>query len=81
MKKVASQTDNGLVGRVWLYRGLGLPEKAIKVYHAYRESGDQFGFTGFTSTSSDVEIAKQFAYKAKQRPGLVPVLFVMDAKH
>ena len=26
--------------RVTLYRGLGLPEKAIQVYHAYRESGD-----------------------------------------
>ena len=68
--------------RITLYRGLGLPEKAIQVYHAYRESGDDFFFTGFTSTSSDKETAMKFAYKATQRKEeLVPVLFVMDTDH
>lgn len=63
-----------------LYRGLGLPEKAIQVYHGYRKSGKKFYFTGFTSTSLDKEKALQFAYQAKQR-GQVPVLFVMEIDH
>ena len=79
MKKMA--TGEGWSARVRLYRGLGLPEKAIQVYHAYRESGDRFFFTGFTSTSCVKEIAMQFAHQATQRKGLVPVLFVMDTYH
>ena len=67
--------------QVTLYRGLGLPEKAIQVYHAYRESGDKFFFTGFTSTSCVKETALQFAHQAIQRKGLVPVLFVMKTEH
>ena len=71
----------GKYGRVKLYRGLGLPEDAIKVYHDFSKSGEKFYFTGFTSTSCDKETALKFAYQATQRPGMVPVLFVMDTDH
>ena len=65
--------------RVTLYRGLGLPEKAIQVYHAYLKSDDTFQFTGFTSTSYDGQIAMKFAYQAAQKnKELVPVLFIMN---
>ena len=56
---------------ITLYRGLGLPEKAIKEYEkligAKKKNGKpkEFSFTGFTSTSYDKEVAIQFAYKAK----------------
>ena len=38
VKKQEEMAD--IFGFIMLYRGLGLPEKAIQVYHAYRESGE-----------------------------------------
>jgi len=75
-KKMVGDKDH-----VMLYRGLGLPEKAIQVYHEYLKSRKRFYFTGFTSTSCEKEQALPFAYQATQRKGLVPVLFVMDTDH
>ena len=69
-------------GRVKLYRGLGLPEDAIKVYHDFSESQKEFTFTGFTSTSIDKEIAMTFAYKATQKnKNQVPVIFAIHAPY
>ena len=80
-------------GHSILYRGLGLPEEAIKVYEKFMEEykKEQRGektnfydytiyFTGFTATSLDKKIALRFAHQATQRKGQVPVLFVMDLK-
>ena len=63
-----------------LYRGLGLPAKAIGVYRQLLESRIPFGFTGFTSTSLERGAALQFAYTALAK-GEVPVLFVLEARH
>ena len=41
--------------RTTLYRGLGLPEKAVQIYHELLKSGKEFTFTGFTSTSCEKE--------------------------
>ena len=79
--EVQKTMAGGEDGRVKLYRGLGLPEDAIKVYHDFIESGKAFSFTGFTSTSCEKEQAMVFAYKATQKKGMVPVLFVMDTEH
>ena len=79
--EVMAKMAGGEDGRVKLYRGLGLPEDAIKVYHGFLESDKWFAFTGFTSTSCDRVTALKFAYQATQRPGMVPVLFVMDTDH
>ena len=59
---------------------MGLPEKAIQGYYDYLSSKAEFKFTGFTSTSCEEKKALVFAYQAKLR-GLVPVLFVMEAKY
>ena len=53
--------------RILLYRGLGLPEDAISIYEKYQKDSKMFDFTAFTSTSTDKEIALEFAYKAKER--------------
>ena len=66
--------------RITLYRGLGLPEKAIEGYYTYLNSKKRFQFTGFTSTSCEEKKALVFAYQAKLK-GLEPVLFVMDTEH
>ena len=66
--------------RITLYRGLGLPEKAIEGYYTYLNSKEEFQFTGFTSTSCEEKKALVFAYQAKLK-GLEPVLFVMDTAH
>ena len=47
-----------------LYRGLGLPAKAIEHYKKFLESQKEFAFTAFTSTSANREVAVEFAYKA-----------------
>ena len=49
---------------VTLYRGLGLPKKAIEHYKKFLQSGTWFAFTAFTSTSANREVAVEFAYKA-----------------
>ena len=38
-----------------LFRGLGLPLKAIKKYEEMIEPGTEFEFNGFTSTSVKME--------------------------
>ena len=70
--------------RITLYRGLGLPEAAIKVYQKKMESRDLFQFTSFTSTSCVKDCAIPFAYQydhLRRDQGQVPVLLVMDVKH
>ena len=62
--------ENKLIWKITLYRGLGLPEKAIEDYEDLIDAKrygkpKPFAFTGFTSTSYDKEVAKSFAYKAK----------------
>ena len=41
----------------------------------------KFRLTGFTSTSCEEKKALEFSYAASLKPDLVPVLFVMEAKH
>ena len=61
--------------RITLYRGLGLPEKAIQVYHDYLKKSQEnphdlktkFEFTGFTSTSCVKEKGIMFAFQAGQK--------------
>ena len=71
--------------RITLYRGLGLPESALKVYRDYAKP-DKYGdikrinFTGYTSTSCEEKKALEFSYNAMLL-GQVPVLFVMDTDH
>ena len=51
--------------RLTLYRGLGLPEEAIKTYREFMEAKGNskgFSFTSFMSTSTDKNIALEFAY-------------------
>jgi len=69
MKKMA--TEKGKDRRVketqWitLYRGLGLPEDAIKTYQELSEKTGldaEFGFTAFTSTSINKKTAMEFAF-------------------
>ena len=67
--------------RITLYRGLGLPVKALETYREYQANGNWFSFTGFTSTSCEEDKALEFAYRYGTAPGNVPVLFVMEAEH
>jgi len=67
--------------RITLYRGLGLPEKALETYKEYQANGKEFCFTGFTSTSCEEDKALEFAYRYGTAPGNVPVLFVMNTYH
>ena len=52
-----------IIGTITLYRGLGLPEKAIEEYEALMGANQkdgkpkEFAFTGFTSTSWVKEVA------------------------
>ena len=48
--------------RFTLYRGLGLPEEAIKTYREFLKTEERFHFTSFMSTSTDKNIALEFAY-------------------
>ena len=61
---------------ILLYRGLGLPESAIAAYRALLESGKDFFFNGFTSSSFYKEEGMKFARKAK--PTEVQCLFEME---
>ena len=68
---------------VTLYRGLGLPEDAIKTYQELLEAEGrrgEFDFTAFTSTSIDKDTALKFAFQAGERKQR-PVLFVLKAMH
>ena len=70
--------------RITLYRGLGLPKAAIKVYQKKLESQGIFEFTSFTSTSCEKDCAIPFAYQyghLRRDQGQVPVLLVMDVEH
>ena len=73
--------DDEYDARTTLYRGLGLPKGALKVYHDYQKSSKWFKFTGFTSTSCEEKKALEFAYPATKKQGQVPVLFVLDTDH
>ena len=42
---------------ITLYRGLGLPVEAVEAYDELLKSGDEFNFTGFMSTSLDMDVA------------------------
>ena len=78
--------------RVTLYRGIGLPPKAISLYQNMLDgkTDNHFSFTAFTSTSLKKEVALKFAYKAWLRDELnphktkeekqVPILFVIKAR-
>ena len=48
-----------------VYRGLGLPQKALKEYNAFYESGEWFKFSAFTSTSLVKTAALEFSFNAK----------------
>ena len=65
---------------ITLYRGLGLPAKAIKIYHDFLESQMFFHFTAFTSTSIKGGVAVKFAYQALARD-LVPTIFVLETNN
>ena len=91
-KNITHEEEDGWGGtleqRITLYRGLGLPKAAIKVYQKKMEAKTpkdrRFEFTSFTSTSCEKDCAIPFAWKYghKQRhKGQVPVLLVMDVMH
>ena len=71
----------GTRNNITLYRGLGLPEKAIEDYEKLIIDKESLYFTGFTATSLLKKVALEFAWKGSQRPGQVPVLFVMKVEH
>jgi len=65
-KKMATEKVKGS-SRQWitLYRGLGLPEDAIKTYQELSEKEEEdaeFAFTAFTSTSINKKTAMEFAF-------------------
>ena len=68
---------------ITLYRGLGLPKAAIKVYRERQKSQRGLRFVGFTSTSLNMEVALQFACDAEKNTpenNLEPVLLKIEAK-
>jgi len=60
------------------YRGMGLPEGALKDYETRLESGEVFSFPGFTSTSKDKNVAFEFAYDyGVEVSGSIPIVLMM----
>ena len=61
-QRVEEVEELGIKDRTTLYRGLGLPPKAIKTYFQLLKSQKEFAFTAFTSTSLEREVGLKFAH-------------------